>query len=63
MHKCETILILRNLNSYNNIKQHIYQGDYFCGLFIDFCKAIVTGDCKILIEKLNYYGICGISNK
>ena len=41
----------------------IDQEDYVCGPFIDLRKASDTVDHKILIEKLNYYGIGSISNK
>ena len=41
----------------------IDQGDRVCILFINLKKAFNTVDHKILIEKLSYYGIYGISNK
>ena len=41
----------------------IDQEDYVCGPFIDLRKASDTVDHKILIKKLNYYGIGSISNK
>ena len=33
-----------------------------CGVFVDLKKAFDTVDHQILLAKLNYYEICGVSN-
>ena len=37
------------------------QGQIGCGVFVNLLKAFDTLDQQILLSKLNYYRICGIS--
>lgn len=43
------------------IQRAIEDGQFSCGIFLDFSKAFVTADHKIL-QKLQYFGIRGIVN-
>ena len=45
------------------IRAEIDNNNYACGIFLDLQKAFDTVDHNILIKKLSYYGIRGISNK
>ena len=44
------------------IKESIDGGKYGCGIFIDLRKAFDTVNHKILLKKLDHYGIRGIAN-
>ena len=45
--------------SIDKIKQSIEKGDHVLGIFIDLSEAFDTIDHKILINKLNHYGVRG----
>jgi retron-type reverse transcriptase len=45
----------------DKITKAIDQGKYTIGIFLDLSKAFDTINHKILIKKLEYYGIRGIS--
>ena len=54
----------------DNIRYEIDKGNYACGIFVDFQKVFVdfqkafdTVDHHILLKKLEYCGVRGISNK
>ena len=46
-----------------DIRQTIDRNQFACGVFIDLQKAFDTVDHKILLKKLEHYGIRGIANK
>ena len=46
----------------NLIKESIDRGKYGCGIFIELHKAFDTVDHKILLNKLDHYGIRDIVN-
>ena len=39
------------------------EGSFACGIFVDCEKAFDAVDHNILLEKLDHYGVRGISNK
>ena len=45
-----------------SIQNALDLGNFACGIFVDFQKAFDTVNHKILIKKLNYYGIRGKAN-
>ena len=47
----------------DNIRHEIDKGNYACGIFADFQKAFDTVDHHVLLKKLEYHGVRGISNK
>ena len=50
------------LNLLEIIQKALHDGQIACGIFIDFEKAFDTVSHDILLEKLDHYGIRGISN-
>ena len=49
------------LDFVDKISQKIDSKNYSMGIFIDLSKAFNTIDHKILIDKLEYYGIRGVA--
>ena len=47
----------------DKIRHEIDKATYACGIFVDFQQAFDTVDHDILLKKLEYYGVRGISNK
>ena len=45
-----------------NIRKALDDGNIGCGDFVDLQKGFDTVDQKILLAKLNHYGIRGVSN-
>ena len=43
-------------------RQSLDEGSFDCGIFVDLQKAFDTVDHKILLHKLEYYGIRGVCN-
>ena len=50
------------INLTENIRQALDEGYIGCGIFVGLPKAFETVDHEILLSKLDYYGIRGISN-
>ena len=46
----------------NKIQEAIKTNDFAIGIFVDLQKAFDTVNHDILIEKLDYYSISGITN-
>ena len=45
------------------LQSAIDNSDYSCGIFLDLSKAFDTVNHKILIDKVNYYGVRGIAKE
>ena len=50
------------LSIVENIRQSLDNKKYTCGVFVDLEKAFDTVNHKILLAKLDHYGIRGIAN-
>ena len=59
--KHSTMLALISLTE--EIRRSLDSGQFSCGVFIDLQKAFDTVDHKILLRKMELYGIRGITNK
>ena len=51
------------LSILEEIRSNLDKKNFSCGVFVDLEKAFVTVNHKILVDKLNHYGIKGIQNK
>ena len=58
--KYSTTYALTNLTE--SIRQTLDEGRFGCGIFADLQKAFDTVDHKILLHKLEFYGIRGACN-
>ena len=50
------------INLSESIRQSLDEGRFGCGIFEDLQKLFDTDDHKILLHKLEYYGIRGVCN-
>ena len=50
------------INLTESIKQTLDEGSFSCGIFEDLQKVFETVDHKILLHKLEFYGIRGVCN-
>ena len=51
------------INITEKIISALDQDKFACGIFVDLQKAFDTVNHEILLDKLNYYGLCGIINQ
>ena len=58
--QCSTSLVLINITKI--IRKALGEGKIGSGVFVDLQKGFVTVDRKVLLAKLNHYGICGFPN-
>ena len=50
------------INLTESIRQTLDENSFGCGIFADLQKAFDTVDLKILLHKLEFYGIRGVCN-
>ena len=50
------------INLSESIRQTLDEGSFGCGIFVDLQKVFDTINHKILLHKLECYGICGVCN-
>ena len=50
------------INLTGSIRQSLDEGNFACCIFVDLQNAFDTVDHKILLHKLEYYGIRGVCN-
>ena len=55
--------LLALLQLVDELSKSIDEGNITVGVFVDLAKAFDTVDHKIMLAKLQYYGIRGVSNK
>ena len=48
------------INLTESIRQTLDEGRFGCGIFVNFQSTFDTVDHKILLHKLEFYGICGV---
>ena len=53
---------LAALHLVNELTHQIDTGNVPTNIYIDLSKAFDTLDNALLLDKLNYYGICGVAN-
>ena len=50
------------INLTESIRQTLNEGSFSCGIFVDLQNAFDIVDHKILLHKLEFYGICNVCN-